>query len=235
MRNYRALLPIIILFTLNGFSIDYPKMTSDQLATLQRLKREVSANLTGNILSFWSHNMVDNINGGFYGRADYSGKVYPDADKGGIMNARILWTYSSAYRITHSPVYLGLAKRAKDYILTHFIDNQFGGAYRSLTASGEPSDTRKQTYTQSFFIYGLAEYSRATGDRETLDRAFEIFNLFEKNALDRDANGYFEVFSRDWERLHDRLIGESSERDEKTMNTHLHIMEAYTNRFCWPG
>jgi mannobiose 2-epimerase len=235
MRKFRTIFLIIIFFTFNAYSIENQKMTSGQQASLQRLKREVSSNLAGNILSFWTNRMVDNLNGGFYGRADYSGKIYPDADKGGILNARILWTYSSAYRVTHNPVYLSLAIRAKDYILAHFIDNQFGGAYRSLTAKGEPSDTRKQTYTQSFFIYGLAEFSRATGDREALDRAFEIFNLFEKYALDVEANGYFEVFSRDWQRLNDRLIGESSERDEKTMNTHLHVMEAYANLYRVSG
>jgi mannobiose 2-epimerase len=231
MKKICSFILIFTLFSFLGYSVDNQKITSVQLADLKRLKKEVSDNLTNNILSFWSRTMVDKTNGGFYGRADYTGKVYPDDDKGGILNARILWTFSSAYRITHSPVYLSLATRAKDYILSHFIDNQYGGAYRSVTAKGEPSDTRKQTYTQSFFIYGLAEYSRATGDRETLEKAMEIFDLFEKYALDRDANGYFEVFSRDWHRLNDRLIGESTEMDEKTMNTHLHVMEAYANLY----
>jgi len=124
-----------------------------------------------------------------------------------------------------------MAKRARDYIYVHFPDNMYGGAYRSLSAKGEPSDTRKQTYTQSFFIYGLAEYSRATGDEEALNKAMEIFRLFEKYAADKEANGYFEVFSRDWQRVRDRLIGEKDDRDEKTMNTHLHIMEAYANLY----
>ncbi len=202
---------------------------------MQLLRKAVSENLTENILSFWSANMPDETNGGFYGRINSNNEVVPDAEKGGILNARILWTYSAAYRVTKNPEYLKLATRAKDYILDHFIDRKYGGAYRSLNAKGEPLDTRKQTYTQAFFIYGLSEYARATGDKTAIKEARKIFELFEKHALDRSANGYFEVFTRDWKRSSDRLIGEQSSLDEKTMNTSLHVLEAYANLYrVWP-
>lgn len=235
MKRIFAFLSAFILMSLFGYCIESQEITASQKVSLEKLRKEVSENLKNNILSFWTDKMVDNQNGGFYGRADFSGKVYPEAEKGGILNARILWTYSSAYRVTGNPAYLNLATRARDYIMKHFIDTRYGGAYRSLNAKGEPSDTRKQVYTQSFFIYGLAEYSRATGDKEALNKAMEIFNLFEKYASDKVSNGYFEVFSRDWQRVRDRLIGESSDKDEKTMNTHLHIMEAYANLYRVSG
>src|SRR5664280_3885558 len=231
MKNY-LLLIIVIMISLNEYSFaGIRDSQNDQKVRLDQLKNEVLLNLTHNLLPYWSTRMVDTKNGGFYGRINVKDKVFPDEDKGGILNARILWTYSSAYRILKDTAYLRLATRSKDYITSHFIDKEYGGAYRSVKSTGEPSDTRKQTYTQSFFIYGLAEYYRATGDKDALKTAKELFNLFEKFGLDKESDGYFEVFSRDWHRIHDRLIGEPTIKDEKTMNTHLHIMEAYTNLY----
>jgi mannobiose 2-epimerase len=230
-----SLLILVFLISNSNNCQDLKRITPDQKQKLNQLKNEVSDNLTKNILTYWSSRMVDNVNGGFYGRIDGNDKVYPEAEKGGILNARILWTYSSAYRVLGDTSYLHLAKRAKDYILTHFIDSQYGGACMSLKADGTPSNTRKQIYTNAFFIYALAEYSRATGDIQALAEARKIFDLFEKFAADREFNGYYEVFSREWERVRERMIGESSDKDEKTMNTSLHLMEAYANLYRVSG
>jgi len=235
MKNTISLLTLIFLLSNSGDCQDHMKITPEQKQKLEQLKKEVTDDLTGNILPYWSAKMVDNLNGGFYGRIDGNDKVYPEAEKGGILNARILWTYSSAYRVLGDTSYLHLAKRAKDYILAHFIDSQHGGAYVSLKADGSPSNTRKQVYTNAFFIYALAEYNRATGDKQALAEARKIFELFEKYAADKEYGGYFEVFSQDWQRIRERMIGESSDKDEKTMNTSLHVMEAYANLYRVSG
>ncbi|MGQ9620369.1 MAG: AGE family epimerase/isomerase, partial [Bacteroidales bacterium] len=201
----------------------------DEKLTL--LRKACEENLTNNILAWWSAKMPDDENKGFYGRVNFNNEIIPDAPKGGILNARILWTYSAAYRITKNTEYLNLARRAKDYIITYFIDREYGGAYYSLSAAGEPLDTRKHTYTQAFFIYGFSEYYRATGDREALQEALNIFEMLEKNVLDNENGGYFEAFSRNWTRLHDRMIGEKTPEDEKSMNTSLHILEAFANLY----
>lgn len=227
-----------VLLILLSFFLLFPdcvnkksNLTTAQKGMLISLKHEIKENLTTNLLPYWATKMVDTVNGGFYGRVDAKEQVYPDADKGGILNARLLWTFSSAYRILGDSSYLNLATRAKDYIMTYFIDKEYGGGYGTVKANGEPGDTRKGTLTQSYFIYAFAEYYRVTGDKTVLDEAVKIFELLEKHALDPEYNGYYEVFTRDWQRSHDRLLNEKSEKDEKTMISHLHILEAYAGLY----
>jgi len=230
---------LLTVFLLLGSYIVYPQhvngLTPFQISSLQKLKTESFDDLTDNILNFWTTNMIDSTRGGFFGRIDGLNQVHPDADKGGILNARILWTYSAAFTITGDSSHLLVARRARDYIVDHFIDRKNGGAYMSVKADGSPGDTRKQVYTNAFFIYALSEYTRASGDIESLDEAMSLFHVLEQYASDREYNGYYELFTQDWERLRERMIGETSEKDEKTMNTHLHLLEAYANLFGISG
>jgi len=198
---------------------------------LETLASEVKNELVNNILPFWSGKMIDTRDGGFYGRVDGSGHVYTEADKGCVLNARILWTFSAAYRILKDPEYLKAAGRAKDYLLTHFFDKEFGGVFWLLDHIGNMKDGKKQIYAQAFAIYGLTEYYRITKDEVCLDKAIGLFRLIEKYSYDVKLEGYFEAFSREWGELDDLRLSTKDANEKKTMNTHLHVLEAYTNLF----
>lgn len=198
---------------------------------LYKLKEELKSELITNILPYWMNNMPDEEHGGFYGRMTGTEKRMKDAEKGGILNARILWTFSSAYMLLKDPAYLKMASRAREYVLAHFFDDTNGGTYWSLTSEGKPADTKKQIYSQAFFIYALSEYHRATGDEECLTKAIDLFRLIEKHSFDKERNGYFEAYSHDWKLLDDLRLSAKDANEKKTMNTHLHILEAYTGLY----
>ena len=155
----------------------------------------------------------------------------PEAEKGAILNARILWTFSSAYRLLKKEEYLTTATRAKRFIIDHFYDKEYGGVFWSLDYKGHPLDKKKQIYALGFAIYGLSEFHRATGDKEALDYAIRLFESIEEHSFDVVKNGYCEALTRDWKEMTDMRLSDKDENERKTMNTHLHILEPYTNLF----
>ena len=191
-------------------------------------KREVKENLEENILPYWIEKMTD-PRGGFYGRRDGEDRLIEDAPKGAILNARILWTFSAAYRVLGNPLYLEMASRAKNYIEKFFIDPDFGGVYWALDADGNPIDTKKQFYAIGFTIYGLSEYAGATGDEVAKNQALDLFTTIEKYSRDKENGGYIEAMTRDWKPIADMRLSDKDDNAVKTMNTHLHILEPYTN------
>ena len=207
--------------------------------TVAALKQEVLDVLTQNILPFWLNQMQDYEHGGFYGRMDGHMQLHPEAEKGAILNARILWSFSAAYRVLRMcnvqqaslENYLTAATRAKDYIIDHFIDPEYGGVYWSLDYKGQPLDTKKQFYAIGFAIYGLSEYARATGDREALDYALQLFDSIEEHAFDEEHNGYIEATTRDWQPIADMRLSDLDANYPKSQNTHLHIIEPYANLY----
>ncbi len=202
---------------------------------LAELREAVSKNLTENILPFWMDHFKDEVNGGFLGRISGEGAVEPEAPKGAILNARILWAFSATYRVLGRSDCRLMADRAFREIADRFYDREFGGVYWSLDAQGRPLDTKKQIYAIGFAIYGLSEYARATSNAEAKDLAIKLFRDIEQHSFDPVNNGYLEALTREWEPIADMRLSEKDANERKTMNTHLHIIEPYTALYrVWP-
>ncbi|KTD84550.1 AGE family epimerase/isomerase [Paenibacillus etheri] len=187
--------------------------------------------LQGNILSFWMKQTKDEINGGFVGEMDNQLNIAPDAEKSLVLNARILWSFASAYRIYGKTEYLAMAERAYAYLMDHFIDKEYGGLYWMVDAKGRPSQEKKQIYGQAFAIYALAEFYQATGRPEVLDEVIHIFQFVEKHGYDSIYKGYVEALSREWQVTDNLSLSSKDMNEKKSMNTHLHVLEAYTGLY----
>ncbi|MEO1624488.1 MAG: AGE family epimerase/isomerase [Bacteroidota bacterium] len=199
--------------------------SKEQLTFRQDMQSELAA-----LLSWWMQHMMDK-RGGFYGRMDSPHQLQVQADRGLVLNARILWTFSAAARQCNNTTYANTAHHAWQYLHRCFTDAAHGGLYWMLNHEGKIVQDKKQIYAQAFAIYAYAEYHRLSGEKEALQEAIQLFDLIEQHSLDKQQGGYLEAFSREWELLEDVRLSDKDANEAKTMNTHLHILEAYTNLF----
>ncbi|MBO4585518.1 MAG: AGE family epimerase/isomerase [Bacteroidales bacterium] len=195
--------------------------------------KQINHVLQDNILQYWL--TLKDPKGGFYGEVLSDGTVLYDAPRGVILNARIIWSFAAAYAALGKPEYLVAAEHAKDYFLKHFCDHKYGGVYWSVDSEGKRLDTKKQLYSQGFAIYGLSELYKVTQDDDVLKAAVNLFQIVEKHFADRENGGYIEALARDFSPLEDMSLSAHDINADKTMNSHLHILEAYANLYTvWP-
>lgn len=210
---------------------------------IKKLSEEAKEHLLGRIIPFW-RGLRDDVNGGWYGYMSYGLETDRDAVKGCILNSRITWFFANAYLCCKNGLIaagecekhgytpediLAEARHGYEFLKEHCLDRTNGGIYWSLRADGTPEDTTKHTYNQAFCIYALSSYYEATGDVESLKTAFELFELIEEKC--KDEVGYLEAFTVDFKPESNEKLSENGVMAAKTMNTLLHVFEAYTQLY----
>ena len=207
--------------------MDMIQKPSDGRVDMDNMVSEIRAELKDHILPFWMR-LRDDRQGGYIGWVDYDLTPHPEADKGCILNSRILWFFSECFLEWKEDRLLKEADHAYE-MLCRMTDEKNGGVYWAMHADGSVSDGTKHTYNQAFAIYALAAYYRASGKKEALDRAFSLFDLVESRC--RDAEGYLEAFTADWQPESNEKLSENGVMAGRTMNTLLHVLEGYTGLY----
>jgi len=198
---------------------------------IKNFRERVRKELFGNIVPFWIIHTMDKEFGGFFGRISNDLKVEKEAQKSLILIARIVWTFSALFRFEQKPEYLRMAKHGYDFLIDKFLDNKYGGTYWLVDYEGSVLVALKKIYGQAFSIYAFVEYYSATREQDALDNAIQIYELIEKNNYDKENQGYMEAANRDWSTTEEMRLSEVDMNEVKSMNTHLHLMEAYTSLY----
>jgi len=195
---------------------------------LHKFKAELKSEAES-ILSYWMTLQDDRI-GGFYCYSDFEGNIDKEHNKSVLLHSRILWTFSNAHRVLGNPEYLDAATHCFHFLIDYALDKENGGVYWLLDKNGNVADSQKHVYNQGFAIYALSEFYLASGNVDALNYAKGLFELIERHAFDNEFGGYHEAFDQQWNPIENHLVCDTAEGvlAEKSMNTHLHILEAYT-------
>ncbi len=189
---------------------------------------EVKDHLLNTIIPFWK-NLRDDEYGGYYGWLDYDLKLDKKAVKGCILNSRITWFFANAYTLLKDESLLDEAKHGFQFMKDYCFDKENGGIFWSINYDGTPEDTTKHTYNQAFCIYALSSYYEASGDKEALKMAKDLFHIIEEKCT--DEVGYLEAFDKEFHLIENDKLSENGVIADKTMNTLLHVFEAYTELY----
>ena len=195
---------------------------------MEAFVNEIVDHLKNQLIPFWE-GLKDKEYGGYFGYMGYDRKVIPTYEKGCILNSRILWFFSNAYRLFRTENLKADAEHAFRFLKEYCLDKEYGGIYWSLTYNGQKKDDTKHTYNQAFAIYALSSYYDVVKDNEALQIAMQLYQLVEEKCI--DEYGYLEAFDRTFRPEMNEKLSENGVMAEKTMNTLLHLLEAYTELY----
>lgn len=202
---------------------------------IRKFIHKLEKELFENIVPFWLNKTKDDQNGGFHGRITNDLIIEKDAPKSLILHTRVLWAFSFLYGFRKEKEYLEIAQWAYDFIINKFMDKKYGGVFWMVDVYGNVLESNKKMYGQAFFIYAFAEYYKVTKNKEVLELAIDLFNLIEKNNYDKKNKGYYEASKRNWKIDRSISLSPVDMTEVKSMNTHMHLMEAYTTLYTvWP-
>ena len=200
---------------------------------LKKYRKEFEQELF-NILKFWKKYGLEKEGKGFYGAVDLDNKPVLSANKTCVLNARILWTFAAAAMVYPEKEYEEMAHLAYKVVTNDFADNELGGFYMELSSSNEVVNDIKHTYAQAFVIYALSKYYEFNSQKEVLKKIQDFFHFLDDKTTDPDNPGYLESFTRNWEIYEENRMADNNE--PKSMNTHLHVLEAYASVYkVWKG
>ena len=199
---------------------------------MKKIKEEIREHFQQSIIPFWK-SLRDDTYGGYYGYMGYDRVVDECAAKGCILNSRILWFFANAYLTLGDESLLSEAEHGFAFMKKYCLDREYGGVFWSLNYDGTPDDTTKHTYNQAFSIYALSSYYDASKDEESIRIAEELYGLIEEKC--RDEGGYLEAFDREFSPMENDKLSENGVTADRTMNTLLHVFEAYTEFYRVTG
>jgi mannobiose 2-epimerase len=199
---------------------------------ITNLRKEAENHLINELLPFWTSRMEDSVNGGFITHFDVRGNDSGEDEKSLIAQTRSLFTISSALRAGYGDEsFARLAVHGFNYLIDKMWDKDHLGFYWLTNRKGDVTIDKKIIYGHSFAIYALSEYTLATGDERGRGYAEIVFDLLQKYCADTMYGGYWEMFNRDW-----TLCGPGSQGgDRKTLDVHMHLMEAFTTLYECTG
>jgi len=190
--------------------------------------------LHDNILSYWIEYGVEKDGNGFYGAVDLNNEPVLSANKTSVLNARILWTFAAAAKAYPGKAYEEIAHRAYRVVMEDFADKEYGGFFMELLFSNEVANDIKHTYAQAFVIYSLCKYYEFNPAEEVMKVIQDFFYFLDAKTKDPNNPGYLESFTRRWEIFEENRMADNNE--PKSMNTHLHMLEAYAAVYkIWNG